>query len=95
MLRVKARGQHDLVPVVGHAALIAAGEFVQAAGTWTNDREHGLQFRALFLKASPPTTLEGIEKYLGSGMFSRIGPRAVMSPVSRERRKAQMTCSMS
>ena len=32
VLRVKARGQRDLVTVVGHAALIAAGEFVQAAG---------------------------------------------------------------
>ena len=74
VLRVKARGQRDLVTVVGHAALIAAGEFVQAAGTWTNDREHGLQFRASFLKASPPTTLEGIEKYLGSGMIRGIGP---------------------
>ncbi len=39
VLRVKARGQRDLVTVVGHAALIAAGEFVQAAGTWTNDRD--------------------------------------------------------
>jgi len=74
VLRVKARGQRDLVTVVGHAALISAGEFVQAAGTWTNDREHGLQFRASFLKASPPTTLEGIEKYLGSGMIRGIGP---------------------
>ena len=39
MLRLKARGQRDLVTVVGHAALISAGEFVQAAGTWTNDRD--------------------------------------------------------
>jgi len=74
VLRIKARGQRDLVTVVDQAALISAGEFVQAAGTWTNDREHGLQFRASFLKASPPTTLEGIEKYLGSGMIRGIGP---------------------
>ena len=39
-----------------------------------NDRTHGLQFRASFLKASPPTTLEGIERYLGSGMIRGIGP---------------------
>ncbi len=74
MLRIKARGQRDLVAVVGHAALIAAGEFVQAVVTWTNDREYGLQFRASFLKASPPTTLEGIEKYLASGVIRGIGP---------------------
>ena len=53
---------------------IAAGEWVQMSGSWVNDRTHGLQFKAGFLKASPPTTLEGIEKYLGSGMIRGIGP---------------------
>jgi len=75
VLRVKARGHRDLVTVVGHAASIAAGEWVQLSGTWTNDRTHGLQFRAAFLKASPPTTLEGIERTLGSGMIRGIGFR--------------------
>ena len=74
VLRVNARGQRDLVTVVGHAATIAAGEWVQMSGTWITDRTHGLQFKAAFLKASPPTTLEGIEKYLGSGMIRGIGP---------------------
>ena len=74
VLRVKARGQRELVTVVGHAASIAAGEWVQMSGAWINDRTHGLQFKANFLKASPPTTLEGIEKYLGSGMIRGIGP---------------------
>ena len=74
VLRVKARGKRDLVTVVGHAAVISAGEFIQASGDWNNDRQHGLQFRARFLKAMPPTTIEGIEKYLGSGMIRGIGP---------------------
>ena len=74
VLRVKARGQRDLVTVLGHAALIAAGEFIQASGSWVNDRVHGVQFRASFLKATAPTTSEGIEKYLGSGMIRGIGP---------------------
>jgi exodeoxyribonuclease V alpha subunit len=74
VLRVKARGQRDLVTVVGHAAMIAAGESVQMSGAWVNDRTHGQQFRASFLKASPPTTLDGIERYLGSGMIRGIGP---------------------
>jgi exodeoxyribonuclease V alpha subunit len=38
VLRVKARGQRDLITVLGHAAMISAGEFVQASGTWINDR---------------------------------------------------------
>jgi exodeoxyribonuclease V alpha subunit len=74
VLRVKARGQRDLITVVGHAAMISPGEFVQAGGSWTNDRAHGVQFRASFLKATAPTTVEGIEKYLGSGMIRGIGP---------------------
>ena len=74
VLRVKARGHRDLVTVVGHAAMITAGEFVQISGTWVNDRTHGQQFRASFLKVTPPTTVEGIERYLGSGMIWGIGP---------------------
>src|SRR5258708_4696369 len=74
VLRVKARGQRDLITVLGHAAMISAGEFIQASGGWQNDRTHGVQFRASFLKATPPTTTEGIEKYLGSGMIRGIGP---------------------
>src|SRR6201993_2666950 len=74
VLRVKARGQRDLITVIGHAAMISAGEFVQASGAWVNDRTHGIQFRASFLKATAPTTVEGIEKYLGSGMIRGIGP---------------------
>jgi exodeoxyribonuclease V alpha subunit len=74
VLRVKARGQRDLITLVGHSAMISAGEFVQANGAWVNDRTHGVQFRASFLKATAPTTVEGIEKYLGSGMIRGIGP---------------------
>ena len=74
VIRVKARGHRDLVTLVGHAAMISAGEWVTASGAWINDREHGLQFKAHFLKTSAPSTIEGIEKYLGSGMIRGIGP---------------------
>ena len=74
VLRIKARGQRDLITVLGHATMISAGEFVQASGTWINDRTHGVQFKASFLRAAPPTTIEGIEKYLGSGTIRGVGP---------------------
>ncbi len=74
VLRVKARGHRDLVTVVGHSATISAGEWITATGEWFNDRMHGLQFKARFLKTTPPTTAEGIEKYLASGMIRGIGP---------------------
>ena len=74
VIRVKARSHRDLVTVVGHAATISAGEWITASGEWTNDRIHGQQFRAQFLKTSEPTSVEGIEKYLASGMIRGIGP---------------------
>src|SRR5487761_1801620 len=74
VLRGKARGHRDLVTLVGHAATIAAGEAVTASGTWVNDRTHGLQFKAHFLKATAPNTVEGIRRYLASGMIRGIGP---------------------
>jgi exodeoxyribonuclease V alpha subunit len=74
VLRLKARGHRDLVTTIGHAAMISAGEWVTTSGEWVNDHTHGLQFRARFLKTSAPTSLDGIEKYLGSGMIRGIGP---------------------
>ncbi len=74
VLRVKVKGHRDLVTVIGSAAAIAAGEFIEGMGRWVNDRHHGLQFKTSHLKVVPPTTLEGIEKYLSSGMVRGIGP---------------------
>jgi exodeoxyribonuclease V alpha subunit len=74
VLRAKVRGHRDLVTVVGHAATIAAGEWITASGEWVNDRTHGQQFKARFLRTSAPSTVDGIEKYLASGMIRGIGP---------------------
>src|ERR1700685_1960442 len=73
VLRAKARGHRDLVTVVGHAAIISAGEWITASGEWINDRAHGQQFKARFLKTSAPSSIDGIEKYLSSGMIRGIG----------------------
>jgi exodeoxyribonuclease V alpha subunit len=74
VLRAKVRGHRDVVTVVGHAAAIAAGEWITASGEWVNDRSHGQQFKARFLRTSPPTSADGIEKYLASGMIRGVGP---------------------
>src|SRR5450432_1893983 len=74
VIRVKARGHRELITMVGHAAVIAAGEWVTASGEWTNDRTHGQQFKTRFMRTSAPTSIDGIEKYLGSGMIRGIGP---------------------
>jgi exodeoxyribonuclease V alpha subunit len=74
VLRVQVTGRRDLVTVVGHLPSVVAGEYVEASGDWTQDREHGLQFKAAELRTTPPHTLAGIEKYLSSGLVKGIGP---------------------
>lgn len=74
VLRVKVRGQRDLVTVLGSAAEVHPGEHIHASGQWQQHREHGLQFKASFLQVVPPSSIEGIRRYLGSGMIKGIGP---------------------
>ena len=63
-----------MVTVVGSLPSVSAGEWLTAQGRWVQDREYGQQFRAEMLTSTPPTSKEGIEKYLGSGMVKGIGP---------------------
>ena len=74
VLRLKVKGERDLVTLIGHAPTVTPGEYASASGNWVTDREHGRQFRAVFVKIAPPNTLSGIERYLGSGMVKGIGP---------------------
>ena len=62
VLRIKARGHRELVTVIGHAAVISAGEWITASGEWINDRTHGQQFKAKFLKTSEPTSMRETTK---------------------------------
>ena len=73
VLKVKIRNKRDHITLIGAISFVFAGEFIQAKGKWINDKEHGLQFKASFLKTTTPNTLEGIEKYLGSGLIKGIG----------------------
>jgi exodeoxyribonuclease V alpha subunit len=74
VLKVKAKGRRDLVTVIGSLPAVTAGEWLTAEGFWVHNKDHGFELRAQKLTSVPPTTREGIEKYLGSGMVKGIGP---------------------
>jgi exodeoxyribonuclease V alpha subunit len=74
VLRVKVRGQRELVTVLGSLPSANAGEWLTARGCWVRDKEHGLQFKAQVLKTVPPTTSEGVERYLAGGFVKGVGP---------------------
>ncbi len=82
ILRVKVKGHKDLVTVSGNSPTLSVGEYIKCSGIWFNDRNYGKQFKANFLKALPPDTLEGIEKYLASGLIKGIGAHFAKKLVS-------------
>lgn len=73
VLRVDVKGRRDPVTLIGHAAQVTPGEHLQATGAWVNDRQHGPQFKADWLRVSAPDSIEGIERYLGSGLIKGVG----------------------
>ena len=83
VLRVHVRGQQDPVTVLGSLPSVSAGEWLTAEGWWVRDKEHGLQFKAKMLKTIPPTTSDGVERYLASGFVKGIGPVLAKKLVGR------------
>src|SRR6516225_4425298 len=74
VLRVKARGQRDLITVLGHAAN-DLGRRVRPGERRLGQRPHSrCSVQGFGPQGDAPTTTEGIEKYLGSGMICGIGP---------------------
>ena len=74
VLRLGGKEGRDAVTVVGYVAAVNLGQHVEAVGCWHNDKSWGLQFKATTLGVIPPDTLEGMTKYLTSGMVKGIGP---------------------
>jgi exodeoxyribonuclease V alpha subunit len=83
VLRVRTRGHRDETTVIGSLPSVTPGEWLVAEGWWVRDKEHGLQFKANSLKTVPPTTVEGIERYLGGGSVKGIGPILAKKLVER------------
>lgn len=74
VIKAKVTGYWDLVTVIGNAPSITIGEYIECFGAWFNDVKHGLQFKTYQVQAIIPTTQEGMEKYLASGIVKGIGP---------------------
>ncbi len=74
VLKLKTRGRRDLVTVVGSFASITPGEVLRVHGQWGSHPKYGEQFRAESYETLSPDTVEGIRKYLGSGLIKGIGP---------------------
>jgi exodeoxyribonuclease V alpha subunit len=73
VVRVEVEGR-GVVTAVGNFQFVAPGTNVRMTGDFTRDPRHGDQFRVHTMVTVEPTTLDGIEKYLGSGLIPGVGP---------------------
>ncbi|MCX8514664.1 MAG: hypothetical protein ORN24_03770 [Burkholderiales bacterium] len=73
VLRVTVKNKRDPITVIGNATQVMAGEDIEAMGVWIYDRNHGYQLKADSIKMSVPNSIEGIKKYLASGLIRGIG----------------------
>ena len=61
------------ITVVGTLFPVAEGEEIKVSGLWKRHARYGLQLQVQHWEKIDPSTLEGIEKYLGSGMIKESG----------------------
>ena len=59
--------------VVGKTQAVWEGEDIRAEGNWFTDKTHGREFKAETITCLAPRTLEGIERYLASGLIKGVG----------------------
>jgi exodeoxyribonuclease V alpha subunit len=83
VIKVDVPGRNDRVTVVGLFPRVMVGSRVRVRGSLEVNREHGEQLRASNVTELAPTTLGGIEKYLGSGLIKGIGGRTAQRIVKQ------------
>ena len=71
---VKVEAQKDPVTVVGNLMAPTPGEILEMQGHWANHPKFGKQFKVVQFKTKVPATINGIQKYLGSGLIKGLGP---------------------
>ncbi len=63
----------QLLTVVGNLPEVNPGEWLKLTGQWLNHAKHGRQFQVELCEQSVPASVEGIKRYLGSGMVRGVG----------------------
>ena len=66
--------REEEITIVGKCAAVWEGEEIHAVGRWVDDAAHGRQFQADQITCIPPKSVEGVKRYLSSGLIRGIGP---------------------
>jgi exodeoxyribonuclease V alpha subunit len=73
VVRLKVAGRRDPVTAVGPLFGVQPGESLKLSGRWVQDKKYGEQFQVESWLTMQPSTLHGIERYLGSGLVHGVG----------------------
>jgi len=73
VVRIEVPGRADPVTAVGNLLGAQIGESLRLRGRWVENKKYGLQFRIDSFTTLRPSTVLGIERYLGSGLIPGIG----------------------
>jgi exodeoxyribonuclease V alpha subunit len=71
--RFKVKGRRGLTTITGNLS-VSSGETLRLKGEWVQNKKYGEQFKVETYLSLVPATLNGIEKYLGSGLIKGVGP---------------------
>jgi len=71
--RLEVERARDPVTIVGNLAALTEGELLRCHGEWVDDRRFGRQFAVERVEPLMPSTAQGIERYLSSGLIPGIG----------------------
>ena len=66
--------QHDYITCVGKFPNINEGEWLELEGDYIKHAKYGVQFQAKSVRVTPPNNIDGIIRYLSSGLIKGVGP---------------------
>ena len=72
--KLKTSKTNSIVTIVGTMSAVKAGQFLKMEGTWEIHPKYGQQFKIKTYEETLPATIDGIRKYLRSGIVKGIGP---------------------
>ena len=72
--RLRVEEQLEPITFVGSMLAVSPGETLRLRGRWVDDKRFGKQLQVVSFETLQPETVQGIEKYLGSGLIAGIGP---------------------
>ncbi len=75
VVKVRVKGFSELITFTGKFVSINVGTVIEAKGNFTINKKFGRQFSIIEYKENLPASINGIEKYLGSGSIEGIGAK--------------------